>query len=202
MKKIRTRKKKTLLGCLVLLLLLAIAMGTHLMGVTPGQNIRAVENLVGLAPTEPVMDRDDLYLTENQDVLLLTAYDPGCWRDRWGNNTLNFVAMDKYPDAPAIGGGYWNREFAQSTLHLLGEVFLEEAVSVRAYCQASPYNQHPTVELTAEVFTAPNGSRCFWSVTQLETKEIDTLPYTMDLLDQDGNILYTCDISSNWTGEG
>jgi len=202
MKKIRTRKEKTLLGCLVLVLLLAIAMGTHLIGFTPGQNVRAVEDLLGLAPTEPVMDRDDLYLTENEDVLLLTAYHPGLWRDHWGNNSLNFVAMDKSDEPPAVGGGYWNRAFAQSTLHLFGEVFLEEAVSVRAYYPVDPSFGHRPVELTAEVFTAHNGGRYFWSVTQVETNSFDTLPSALDVLDQDGNVLYTWDMTDNWSGEG
>ncbi len=202
MKKIRTQKEKTLLGCLVLVLLLGVAMGTHLMGFTPGQNVRAVEDLLGLAPTEPVMDRDDLYMTENEDVLLLTAYHPGLWRDRWGNNTLNFVAMDKSDDPLAVGGGYWNRAFARSTLHLFGEVFLEDAVSVRAYHDVDYRYGHRPVELTADIFTSDNGRQYFWSVTELDTNSFDTLPFALDVLDKDGNVLYTCDTSSNWSGEG
>lgn len=200
MKKIPTRKEKTLLGLLALVLLLAIAMGTHLMGFTPGQNVRAVEDLLGLAPTEPVMDRDDLYLTENEDVLLLTVYDPGLWRDHWGNDTLNFVPINKPDGAQVVGGGWYHQDFEtnQATYLLFGEVFLEEAVSVRAYCNVDPSYHYRSVELTAEVFTADNGGRYFWSVTQQDLEPIDQLPFALDVLDKEGSVLCTYDTSQNW----
>ena len=200
MKKIRTRKEKTLLGMLALVLLLAIAMGTHLMGFTPGQNIRAVEDLLGLAPTEPVMNRDGWYLTENDDVLLLTFYTPGLWRDRWGNDTLNFVVADKPDDPPVAGGGHYYQDYQanQATFHLFGKVLLEEAASVRAYCNVDPSYHYRSVELTADVFTAENGNRYFWSVTTQDLEPIDHLPIALDVLDEEGNVLCTYDSSQNW----
>lgn len=202
-KKVLSRRQKTFCQALLLVLLLVVAMEFHLLCLTPNQTIRATEDCLGLSPTEPVLHQDSLYLSENKDVLLLTVYQPGLWRDRYSNDTLTFIAMDKPDNTLVVGGGYWYQDYKtnRETFHLIGEVFLDEAVSVRAYCGVDPSYYYRSVELTADVFTADNGRRYFWSVTQRDMKPIDQLPFALEVLDRDGNVLYTYDSSDNWTGD-
>lgn len=199
-KKQRTRKQKALRRGIVFAVFLGLALHFHLFCLTPMQTIRATEFRMGLEPTEIVLSKDNLYLSESENVLMLSDHRPRL-------NVLFLpppvAVMDKSHDDPAVGGGYWFRSYetGHDIFQLMGEVFLEDAVSVRASRYIHRGFEIQTLELTAEVFTAENGRQYFWSVTELDMEKDFLLPNTLDVLDQNGNVLATCDIDGNWTGD-
>lgn len=200
-KRTRTRKQKTLRRTLALVLLLGAAIHFHLLILTPTQAIRATEDWVGLKPTEIVLEKDGLYLSENEDVLLLTAWGESRWYDRHFHAPPTAI-LDKSKHQPAVGGGFWGEDHGENreVFHLVGEVFPEDVVSVRAYSNIDPSYHYRSIELTAEVFQAENGKRYFWSVTERDMEKLDILPSALDLLDRQGNILYTISTQNNWYG--
>lgn len=187
------RRKKTLRRALLFLLLLAAALQLHALRLSPTQSIRAAEERYGLEPTEIVAERDGTYLSENQHVLLLTQHRPvqsAFWRE------------DLSPPVEKSGGPVcgsisfrWNSDDPDKRYHLFGTLDLAGAASVVAYCDLTKdYNGTP-LRLTAEVNTNREGRQYFWSLTILPNEENYVIPQYLDVLDKDGNTLFTTQIS-------
>ena len=66
-KKQRTRKQKALCRGIVFAVFLGLALYFHLFCLTPMQTIRATEFRMGLEPTEIVLSKDNLYLSESEN---------------------------------------------------------------------------------------------------------------------------------------
>ena len=75
-KKQRTRKQKALCRGIVFAVFLGVALHFHLICLTPMQTIRATEFRMGLEPTEIVLSKDNLYLSESENVLMLSDHRP------------------------------------------------------------------------------------------------------------------------------
>lgn len=197
-KKQRTRKQKALRRGIVFAAFLGLALHFHLFCLTPMQTIRATEFRMGLEPTEIVLSKDNLYLSESENVLMLSDHRPRL-------NVLFLpppvAVMDK-SHLPIVAGGYVLTDYRnnQTTFHLVGEVFLEGAASVRVYHKDELQPFLRAVELTAEVFTAENGNRYFWSVTRFELDQETPIPCNLDVLDENGAVLYTYSMLDTWTG--
>ena len=196
----RTRKQNALRRGIVFAVFLGLALHFHLFCLTPMQTIRATEFRMGLEPTEIVLSKDNLYLSESENVLMLSDHRPRL-------NVLFLpppvAVMDKSHSPPIVAGGYFLADYRnnQMTVHLVGEVFLEGAASVRVYHKDELQPFLRAVELTAEVFTAENGNRYFWSVTRFELDKDTPIPFNLDVLDENGAVLYTCNMLDTWAGE-
>lgn len=187
-----TRKKKTLLYALVFVLCLVLVLTSHTIHLTPMHTIRDTERRAGLEPTEIVLSAEDLYLSESETALMLSRHSP--WVRNW-NPTPPAVIWDKSKEAPACMT-YWliqDTVNAVITLHLVGEVFLEEAVSVRAYYPEEPGDYLYTTELSSPIFTEDNGNHYVWLTQDIpyRTNETFVVPHCLDILDENGTILYT-----------
>ena len=193
-KKQRTRKQKALLWAVLSLLLFFLAIHSHTLCLTSGQSIRAVESLYGLESTELIAEKGDFTLSENQNTLLLVQHRP-FHSPRWNVNGSQLQVQTK-PDHPvcAIISFRWNSEDPDMRYHLAGTLDLEGAHSVRAYCTPdTEYNGTP-LTLTAEVETTAQGRPYFWSLTILPVGSY-VIPQHLDVLDDEGNILTTTEIS-------
>lgn len=191
-KRCLTRKQKTLAYALVLILCLVYALVFHAIRLTPMQSIRAIEWRMGLEPTEIVMHEGDLYLSDNENVLLLCRPTPQLL-----SQTLPpMVTLDKSKEDHACMT-YWLIQDTVNetiTLHLVGEVFLEGAYVVRVYNpEELSYPLHST-EFSVPVISRDNGGRYFWLIQDLMYYHDQTfvVPQCLDILDKDGNVLYTC----------
>jgi len=197
-KRQRTQKQKAIRWALVFVVCLVIAQAFHIVRLTPMQTIRATEWRLGLEPTEIVLSEGDLYLSESETVLMLSKHEP-----RLTNIFIPppVAIMDKSKDPSALAGGYVIFDIIGQTitLHLVGEVFLEDAHSVHAF---NRYELNPALtstELASIVFPTDNGRQYFWSVTEVPYDDLFVIPHDLDVLDQNGNVLYGCEIA--WTSE-
>ena len=186
-----TRKQKTLAYALVLILCLAYALAFHVIRLTPMQSIRAIEWRMGLEPTEIVMQEGDLYLSENENVLLLCRPTP----QLLSQALPPMVTLDKSKEDSAQMTYWLIKDTVNETitLHLVGEVFLEEADTVRVYNQEDPSYPLYSTEFSVPVITRNNGGQYFWLIQDLMYHDQTfVVPQCLDILDKDGNVLYTC----------
>lgn len=187
-----TRKQKALVYALVLLLCLAYALIFHSIRLTPMQSIRAIEWRMGLEPTEIVMQKGDLYLSENEDVLILCRPTP----QLLSQSLPPLVVLDKSKEGTACMT-YWLMQDTVNeviTLHLVGEVFLEKANMVRVYNPEERSGSIYSTEFSVPVIPRDKGGRYFWLIQDLMYYHDQTfvVPQFLDILDKDGNVLYTC----------
>jgi len=106
----KTRKHKAIVRTAIAAALIALAVGMNLYGLFPTNGLRLLEESYGTGKTEVVAKTfekavfSEIYLTENENVLMLAASRFGLlggWCD------LGAAVMDKDPDAVAVEAGYW-----------------------------------------------------------------------------------------------
>lgn len=187
-----TRKHKTLAYALVFVLCLALVLTSHTIHLTPMDTIQDAERKAGLEPTEIVIQEGDLYLSESETALMLSRHSP--WVRNW-NQAPPVVIWDKSKVAPAYMTYWLIKDTANEviTLHLVGEVLMKEAVSVRAYYPEELGSSLYTTELSCPILTGDNGNHYIWLTQDIpyRTNETFVVPHCLDILDENGTILYT-----------
>ena len=201
--KTRSRRKTALWRLLAAVLVLALAwlcLGTSL---SPGQTIRRAERLCGLEETHLLRQESiagvTLSFSENADAFLVTAHRLD-WRLNWWNISTPLLLIDRGKGDPHCQTGvlaFLDQEAERSTFFLFGWTDLPDAVSTVTYSPESEAARY--ANLTAPV--AEDGY--FWAKTVLPNCAAQPLSYPMQLqlLDQDGEVLLTCDLSDCWANQ-
>lgn len=197
--KTRSRRKTALWRLLAAVLVLALAwlcLGTSL---SPGQTIRRAERLCGLEETHLLRQESiagvTLSFSENDDAFLVTTH-----RLNWWNISTPLLLIDRGKEDPHCQAGvlaFLDQEAERSTFFLFGWTDLPDAVSTVTYSPESEAARY--ANLTAPV--AEDGY--FWAKTVLPNCAAQPLSYPMQLqlLDQDGEVLLTCDLSDCWANQ-
>lgn len=147
------------------------------------QALRSSETWLGTEETQVLATREadgvTYTLSWNEDTLLMTPFRFSLRPTRWNSGEpLLALALDQ--DAPPVQATFLDNG---TELQIVGIVPLPEAVSVTAYTP-----DHPDIPpLQSDICQAPNGVRYFW----FWGNPPPALPTSLDLLDANGNILFT-----------
>lgn len=194
-------RRKTALGRLLAAgLILVVAWLCLGMSLTASQTIRRAERLCGLEEThllrqDPFGDIT-LSLSENDDAFLVTAHRLD-WHLGWWNNGTPLLLINRGKGDPHCQAGalaFLDQEAERSTFFLFGWTDLPNAVSAATYRPEGEASRY--ANLTAPV--AEDGY--FWAKAVLPNCAAQPLSYPMQLqlLDQAGEVLLTCDLSDCW----
>ena len=200
MSRTKTRRKTALgrlLAAGLVLVLVWLCLGISL---TPGQTIRRAERLCGLEETyllrQETVGGVTLSVSENPDAFLVTAHRLD-WHLGWWNDGVPLLLLNRGEGDPRCQAGalaLFDREAETSTVFLFGWTDLPNAVSAATQRPADTASRY--ADLTAPV----QKDGYFWAQAVFPSSAAQPLQYPMQLqlLDQAGEVLLTCDLSDCW----
>lgn len=184
-RKLPTQRQNTFRWVAAALLLLLLTTAFDLWTSHPvfyqEQALRSAETWLGTGETEVLATREadgvTYTLSWNEDALLMTPFRFSLRPTQWNSGEpLLALALDGSPvQATFRDNG--------TEVQIIGVTSLPEAVSVTVYDPDHP----DTPPLQADICQASNGVRYFW----FWGNPPSALPTSLDLLDANGNILFT-----------
>lgn len=206
LKKPWSRRQKARRWTAAALLLLLAAVGLHLLHFTPSQAIRTAERQLGVGRTQVFLEKSigdvDLYFSQNATALLVTPFRLSPRHD-WRNDGTPLTWVDRTQGQPGIWAGglrFVQRETGRELFQIFGLVELEGAASVVTYDSRTQWADYTPFQITAPIVTFPEGHKGFWA-QYIPPEEGDFLnPEQIWVLDVEGQVIGTCDITGNWGG--
>lgn len=198
----RTQKQLALrrwLGGAVLLAALVLLFPVHF---TPTQALDRAEAEHSTGDTTVIgrekVGKTTFLLSENRNVFLFTGYRPA-FPQGW--NCLRVYALDLSQGEEPVCARFCSDPVLTQ---VYGVTTLDEGVSVRAYtspARAEEYGIPPSdIVWTGKIRQSEEGTRYFW-LREEPSQEVGPFFHTLDILDAEGNTLYTYDLPSGGSEE-
>lgn len=198
---LRTQKQNTIRWAAAILLLLALMKGLdfweHHPVYSPEQALRSAEAWLGAEETEVIAVKEAygaaFYLSYNEDTLMLTPFQFGLSSNRWnqGRPELSLALRQGSHPVQANFLTYTDPDTHTEHLQIIGIVSLPDAVTVTAYHPGST-EVNP---LHSEIHKTNSGVQYFW-IWEDSSSDVPLNDTTLDLLDENGTVLYTHDLLS------
>ena len=202
-----TRKQVALRRWLVVLLLLALSCAGLVVNLTPNQALRDMERGHALGKTD-ILERRNVgpfrfCLSQNERVLFLSSQE---FRFLYGWLDSAYLPLDLTKESGPVDAMQFSASHHDSDRRyhmIVGTTSLETAVTARvhgceAYIEGSDY-QSTEDQWTGEILEK-DGVRYFWFGQELSPPIRNMQFSTLELLDTEGNILCTFDISPYYGG--
>ena len=198
-KSLPSRRQRALRRGVVLAVFLLAFLAIHRPSITPGQVIRASENLLGLERTEVLAQAEVLShrvtFSANQDALLLTVYQPLhplSYSMGWNNAQPLGVLSAPTEAAPVTLSvlPFWDSDAQETLILAFGQTVLEGACKVRIYNHTGVWNYSPDVFLEGALFSSATGDGYLFLYQPSPTEDV-FLPAWYQVLDREDRVLYT-----------
>lgn len=197
-----TRKHKAIVRTAIAAALLILAFGANFYGLFPSNGLRALEDTYGTGKTDVIAKTfekavfSEIYLTENENVLMLAASRFGIlggWQD------LGAAVMDKDPDAgAAVEAGSWSLVDDNSDeriFYIFGKVTDDAITAVNAWTADADGTMLQSAG--TDEFIEKDGSRYFM-IRMTEFSQVPVHSVIIQGFDQNSRLIYASEIEQQY----
>lgn len=197
-----TRKHKAIVRTAIAAALLILAFGANFYGLFPSNGLRALEDTYGTGKTDVIAKTfekavfSEIYLTENENVLMLAASRFGIlggWQD------LGAAVMDKDPDAgAAVEAGVWSVSDFDSDeriFYIFGKVTDASITAVNA--GIADADRTVLQSAGTDAFFEKDGSRYFM-IKMNEFSQVPVYSVIIQGFDQNASLIFESEVEQQY----